>query len=504
MDSLIASDEAGNKSAALRYALAVATAAAALLLRRALSPAIGNQFPFLTLWPAVVFSSWYCGVGPSIMAGLLSLAGTWLWFVPFSGSFHLRMSNVYGMIGFLVFSGLIIAMGEANRKANRRQRDSLAGALAATAKFEAVFQETATFAGVLTLDGTLIEANRLSLQMCGYRAEEELGKPFWETGWFHGSKELQQEVRNAVLRAAQGQPSRQIVKYRWADESEHIADFSIHPIRDAGGKVIFLHPSALDITALKRTEELYRTLAETLEAEVRKRTEQLERQSETLRLLSRRLMETRDEERRRLARELHDSAGQLLTALGMSVESILRDVQANSPAFEKKAAESSQLVKQLSREIRTMSYLLHPPLLDEIGLAPALHWYAQGLAERGGLDVALSVPDNFRRLPSDLELVLFRLVQECLTNVYRHSGSKTAAIHMFTKNGKVCLEVQDSGKGIPLEKLREIQTQGSGVGMQGMRERVQQFGGSMDIQSSELGTCVSFAFPVPDQKPEML
>jgi two-component system, NarL family, sensor kinase len=164
--------------------------------------------------------------------------------------------------------------------------------------------------------------------------------------------------------------------------------------------------------------------------------------------------------------------------------------------------DCDELLQQLSRDIRTMSYLLHPPMLDEIGLSAALQWYVSGLNERGGLTVSLSMPENLGRFARGLDLVLFRLIQECLTNVYRHSSSRTATIRLDVKNGRVHLDVADEGRGIAPQKLREIQREGAGVGMQGMRERIRPFHGEMDVQSTPAGTTVKFAFPVPEGEPE--
>lgn len=148
-----------------------------------------------------------------------------------------------------------------------------------------------------------------------------------------------------------------------------------------------------------------------------------------------------------------------------------------------------------------MSYLLHPPLLDETGLAEAVRWYIHGLAERNGLDIKLDVAEDFGRLSREMELVMFRLVQECLTNIHRHSGSKSAFIRMARHNDGVSLEVQDQGKGISPERLAEIQSKGSGVGITGMRERVRQFGGNMSIESNDEGTIISFTLPLMKSDP---
>jgi PAS domain S-box-containing protein len=388
------------------------------------------------------------------------------------------------------------------RQAEERERRMTAETVAATAKFRAVFEQTPVFAGIMTLDGIILDANQLCLEACGYRGEDVLGKPFWETGWWRKSPEVQAKIRGATVQAAQGEPYREILTYHWADDSEHLVDFAMHPIRDHEGQILFLHPTGVDITDLKRAEEKYRILAETLEAEVRVRTKELEqrnvevvRQSEQLRDLSSRLLQAQDEERRHIARELHDSAGQILAALGMTLGQAAQQAPRDGVLFAKSMEESQQLVQQLSQEIRTMSYLLHPPLLEETGLAGALHWYIQGLKERNGLEIALRVPEDFARLPREMELVMFRLVQECLTNIHRHSGSKSAEIRIARDEESLTLEVEDEGEGISAERLAEIQSQGSGVGIRGMRERVRHFGGHMQIESNGRGTKILFKFP---------
>ena len=392
------------------------------------------------------------------------------------------------------FDGLTLDVTD-RRKIEDREREMAMEAVAATAKFRAVFEQTPVFAGIVGLDGTVIDANQLCLEACGYRAKEVIGRLFWETPWWRRSEEVQGKIRNATLQAAQGVPYRETLTYHWADDTERLVDFAVHPIRDAQGQILFVHPTGVDITDLKRAEEKYRDLAETLDAEVRVRTTEVVQQSEQLRDLSSRLLQAQDEERRHIARELHDSAGQILTALGMTLAQAVQHAPDTDPRLAKQMDESQQLVQQLSQEIRTMSYLLHPPLLDETGLSEALRWYIQGLSERSGLDIALEVPEDFERLSREMELVMFRLVQECLTNIHRHSGSKSAVIRVARDSDHLSLEVQDNGKGISQEKLCEIQSQGSGVGLRGMRERARHFGGHMMIESNHKGTKISFQFP---------
>ncbi len=383
------------------------------------------------------------------------------------------------------------------KRIEERERQMTAEAVAATAKFRAVFEQTPVFAGIMALDGTVLDANQLCLEACGYRAEEVLGRLFWETGWWRRSSEVQDKIRAASLQAAQGIPFRETLTYHWADDTERLVDFAVHPIVDDQGKILFLHPTGVDITDLKRAEEKYRNLAETLDAEVRVRTSEVVQQAEQLRDLSSRLLQAQDAERRHIARELHDSAGQILTALGITLAQAANQLPPDAPLASKQMDESQQLVQQLSQEIRTTSYLLHPPLLDETGLSEALRWYIQGLSERSGLEIALEVPDDFERLSREMELVMFRLVQECLTNIHRHSGSKSAVIRVAGDSTTVSLEVRDKGKGISAQRLAEIQSQGSGVGIRGMRERARHFGGHMMIESNKNGTKISFQFPAP-------
>jgi signal transduction histidine kinase len=276
------------------------------------------------------------------------------------------------------------------------------------------------------------------------------------------------------------------------------------PLLDDKGDVVEWFGAASDVTARREAEENYRNLAESLDVEVRDRTRELEirnadmlRQAEQLRHLSYRLMQTQDEERRHIARELHDSAGQTLAVLGMQLAKIAQKAGKTSPEVLKETQNAEDLIQQLQREIRTTSYLLHPPLLDDIGLSSAVAWYIEGLKERSGLDVQLNIPQHFGRVPRDMELVIFRLVQECLTNIHRHSGATSACISIERSNGAISVEVADNGSGMPREKLTEVQSGGHGVGLRGMRERVRQFHGEMRIESDISGTRILVSLPLP-------
>ena len=206
-------------------------------------------------------------------------------------------------------------------------------------------------------------------------------------------------------------------------------------------------------------------------------------------------MIAQDEERRRIARELHDSVGQNLAVLGMSLSRIEDYAKRDPTRLAKSIEDAKHLIQDLTQEIRTTSYILHPPLLDESGLSSAIRWYIDGLAERSGLSIELNIPENLERLAPEVELAIFRLVQECLTNIHRHSGSKTAVIRIAREPDKIYAEVQDHGKGISQERLAEVQSQGVGVGLRGMRERVRQSHGELIVDSNALGTKITAIFP---------
>jgi PAS domain S-box-containing protein len=239
-----------------------------------------------------------------------------------------------------------------------------------------------------------------------------------------------------------------------------------------------------------------------LEGRVAERTAELRTATDSLRELSARLLRLRDEEQRRLARELHDSVGQLLAAIGMNIAVISSESDKLSPAAAKCVQENAELIQQVSREIRTISHLLHPPLLDEAGLASALRWYVEGFAKRSGIEVDLQIPAELGRLPNQMEIALFRVVQECLTNIHRHSGSSTARVRILVEQNHFSLEIEDQGKGIA-EEAQSLMEQSSpvGVGVSGMRERLWQLGGTLDVRSSPRGTLVRAVLPIDSAAP---
>ena len=348
-----------------RYAFAVLAVVTALLVCDGLTPFHVDRVQYVILFPAVAFSAWYCGIGPSIVALVVAFAGARYWFTPPIHSFRIPDSaDSISALAFLFSCGVVLAMGEARRHDNEK------------------------------------------------------------------------------LRRSQGE----------------------------------------------------------LEDRVRERTAELDTANQNLRELSARLLQLQDEERRRIARELHDSIGQMLTALTMNLSSVRADIERLAKTATA-LSDSEGLVQEMSTEVRTISYLLHPPLLDEKGLSSAIRWYVDGFTQRSKIKVDLDLPDDFGRLPRELETALFRVVQECLTNVHRHSGSLAARIRVRQSGGQVLVEVADEGKGIPPEKKYVMASAGThGVGVRGMRERLRQLGGSLEINSNGAGTVVIARLPVAETR----
>lgn len=224
----------------------------------------------------------------------------------------------------------------------------------------------------------------------------------------------------------------------------------------------------------------------------------LHRKTRQLELLNERITLLQEEERRRFARELHDSVGQLLVAIQMNHATLLSESQNLSPSAANSLAENVSMTEEVSKQIRTISYLLHPPLLDEAGLASALFCYVEGFSKRSKINVKLEITPDLGRFSSDMEISIFRLIQECLTNIHRHSGSLTARIRIGRNESSVSVEVEDEGKGISSQHVSAI---GDGVGLPGMRERLRCFGGNLQIHSNESGTKLTAVIPIAQSNP---
>jgi PAS domain S-box-containing protein len=351
------------------------------------------------------------------------------------------------------------------------------------------------------LDGLITSWNRGAERLFGYSPEEAIGQNIrliippdrWS------------EEAELLARLRLGEPIDHFETVRLRKDGTTIdISVTISPLKDAAGRVIGASKVGRDISERKQTEARLKELHDHLELRVSERTTELQeknrellKQTEVVRDLSGRLLQTQDEERRRIARELHDSAGQLLAAINMNISKVAREKEKLSTSAGRSVEEAADLVQQALVEIRTMSHLLHPPLLDEVGLESAIRGFIEGFAQRSKIDVNLIVAPGFERLSPDLEITIFRVVQECLTNVHRHSGSRKAEVRLARKHGCIHLEVSDEGKGVPLDKQLDLNSPATlGVGFRGMRERIRQLGGTLQVHSNGNGTNVGATLPI--------
>ena len=265
------------------------------------------------------------------------------------------------------------------------------------------------------------------------------------------------------------------------------------PIRGHEGEIIRWYGTCSDIHDSKLLEQSIRENTTNLERLVEERTE-------ALRQLSSRLMRMQDEERRRIARELHDSLGQELAAAKMTVDGILNQNSVSSK--DQSAVDASQSIDRALQQVRTMSHLLHPPLLDEVGLVSALRWYLEGMTKRSGIETTLEVrPSTFPRLTAQFETAIFRIVQEALTNVFRHSEASHSWVILVRNAETVAVEIRDNGKGLE-EAIMKFRPGTVGIGIGGMRQRVEEFGGELRLTNANPGAVVEVIIPVAEQTQE--
>jgi PAS domain S-box-containing protein len=264
------------------------------------------------------------------------------------------------------------------------------------------------------------------------------------------------------------------------DGSRFWANVIITALRDKSGKLVGFGKVTRDFTERMEVKEA------------------LAKSERSLRELSLHLLSTQDEERRRIGRDLHDSLGQYLAVLKLKLESVASLLEGQPDLMAKDVEDCIRIADDSIKEVRTVSYLLYPPMLEEMGLKSAIPWYLDGFSSRSGIKTTFKAEENMGRLSSDAELAMFRVLQESLTNVHRHSGSKTAEVRLYTEDGDAVLEVEDHGKGFDrnlLEQGGQDWMGALGVGVRGMNERMRQLKGKLEINTKEGGTLVRAMIP---------
>jgi PAS domain S-box-containing protein len=340
---------------------------------------------------------------------------------------------------------------------------------------------------VVDIAGDILLSNPASQRIWGNLIRSGPERYARSKAWWHDTgKEVAPDEWASVRARVNGQTSiNEVIDIEAFDGVRKVIQNSSVPIRDTNGRITGAVIVNQDISA--------RTTAE------RERNDAFKQ----MRTLTGRLMRAQDDERRRIAQMLHETTAQDLVALKMHLARLSRTGAGLSDADRAALTESIELAEQSMSGIRTLSYLLHPPFLDEAGLLSALRWYAAGFEERSGIKVDLDLPSTFERLPRDVETTLFRVVQEALINVHHHAKSPTALLHLRVDGHRLTLEIADRGGGMPSEVIAQLLTGGAalGVGVAGMRERLQQLGGTFDIESSAGGTTLRAQIPLPANAP---
>jgi signal transduction histidine kinase len=346
----------------------------------------------------------------------------------------------------------------------QRQRAQAEILAKAEQKFRSLLEGAPDAMLITTGEGQIVLANSRADALFGYSRQELLKKnirgvvPEWSLSGFGKLGELTAICQNG---------------------STFPAEISSSPLQTEEG--LLVTSAVRDITDRKKAEQ-----------QIAVQTRQLHDVNRELRQLSSRVVAIRDEERRRLGRELHDSQGQYLAAIKMNLELVETTDSSLAPVQKSALNEAISLLERSMKEIRLISHLLHPPLLDEIGLQAVVPWYVNSFSERSGIQVDLEMPTEVKKLPDSVELTVFRVLQESLTNVHRHSGSKNAKVRLMPENTHITLEVADQGQGMDPENSQHV----TGVGITGMRERVSELGGDFEISSGAGGTLVRVVLPI--------
>ncbi len=380
----------------------------------------------------------------------------------------------------------LIPEKQAPKKAEFRheQTDQIFRLLVENVKDYAIF--------LLDPEGRVATWNQGAERIKGYKADEIIGEHF-SRFYPKDARESKWPDRELQIASKEGRFSDEGYRVR-KDGSTFWAYVVITALRTEDGELRGFSKVTRDLTEKRAMEERTRALNKELRARVTELLEsqrQVELKTLELQRLSGELLRVQDEERRRVARSLHDDLGQELVVLKLALDACSRSKDTSKNLISEAMATADSALQK----VRSLSYLLHPPLLDESGLLPALHWYFEGLQSRGQVRIAFEYrPILFPRLPRDIETAVFRVIQEALTNVYRHSGSQDARIELIQENGHVTVRIRDFGKGIPENSLGL--TAIPGVGISGMRERMKQLNGDLRISRSEPGTTVEATVPI--------
>jgi PAS domain S-box-containing protein len=340
---------------------------------------------------------------------------------------------------------------------------------------------------MLDIEGRIRTWNRGAQRLKGYQASEILGQHFSR---FYPEEDISagKPRRELEIATRDGRVEDEGWRIR-KDGSRFWANVTITALRDAGGNLVGFGKVTRDFTE--------RMLAQRALEESQR---QLQDSEKSLRQLSRHLLRSQDEQRRHIGRDLHDSLGQYLSVLKMKLDSLSRTTMENATDDASDLKECTELTESALKEVRTISYLLYPPMLEEMGLRSAIPWYLEGFRKRSGIEISVEVSPDLTRLPADFEIALFRVLQESLTNVHRHSGSPTAAVRLLIKDETVSLEISDGGKGMKVQNFGESGPNGTGaagVGLRGMNERMRELGGKLELSSTEGGTTVTATVPIP-------
>jgi PAS domain S-box-containing protein len=352
---------------------------------------------------------------------------------------------------------------------------------------------------MLDINGCIATWNAGAERIKGYKASEIIGK---HLSVFYPEEDLRNRKPWYELEVA-------AVEGRFEDEGWRIrkdgsrfwANVIITALRDSSGKLYGFGKVTRDFTERMRTERALQEANRNLQDEVTARIQaekRLQKSEQSLRKLSAHLLRSQDEERRRIGRDLHDSLGQYLAILKMNLDSLYSTLKLTD-AEEFQFSQCSRLAEDAIKEVRTLSYLLYPPMLEELGLKSAIPWYLEGFSKRSRIETKFEMTPDFPRLSRDVELTLFRILQEALTNVHRHAVSKLAIVRLRHQDGNAVMEVEDQGKGFP-DRIVTGFTDGLpgnlGVGLRGMDERTRQLGGRLElVRASNAGAVVRAVIP---------